>query len=61
MTEQTDTTTPPGHSTISHRVHGWCSKCSGREVWEELHAWRTRERRAQGEPVPPQRPEDPSG
>jgi hypothetical protein len=35
---------PPGHSTIAHQVHGWCSRCPGVELWEELHAWRQRER-----------------
>lgn len=37
---------PPGHSRAGHRVHGWCSRCPGREVWEELHAWRTRDNQA---------------
>ncbi|WP_411092308.1 hypothetical protein [Streptomyces sp. 049-1] len=37
---------PPGHSHIAHRVHGWCSKCPDTEVWEELLAWRQRERAA---------------
>jgi hypothetical protein len=35
---------PPGHSLIAHQVHGWCSKCDGIELWEELFAWRNRER-----------------
>ncbi|MDH6489655.1 hypothetical protein [Streptomyces sp. SAI-127] len=35
---------PPEHSLIAHQVHGWCSKCPGVELWEELHAWRQRER-----------------
>ncbi|WP_031095553.1 hypothetical protein [Streptomyces sp. NRRL S-15] len=30
---------PLGHSTPSHRVHGWCSHCPGRSVAEELAAW----------------------
>ncbi len=34
---------PPGHSRAGHRVHGWCSRCPGREVWEELLAWRLRD------------------
>lgn len=34
---------PPGHSRAGHRVHGWCSLCPGREVWEELAAWRRRD------------------
>ncbi|WP_399879965.1 hypothetical protein ACGH7X_00065 [Streptomyces sp. BBFR51] len=34
---------PPGHSRAGHRVHGWCSRCPGRELWEELLAWRTRD------------------
>lgn len=37
-------TAPPGHSIIAHQVHGWCSACPGVELWEELHAWRQRER-----------------
>lgn len=54
--------TPPGHSNISHRVHGWCSKCPGREIWEELHAWRIREMCAQGSLNPaPTPPEEHSG
>lgn len=32
-----------GHSRAAHRVHGWCSKCPGRELWEEILAWRQRE------------------
>lgn len=36
---------PPEHSRAAHRVHGWCSKCTGRELWEELAAWRARENR----------------
>ncbi|MDI9829698.1 hypothetical protein [Streptomyces sp. KAU_LT] len=35
---------PPGHSIIAHQVHGWCSACPDIEVWEELLAWRNRER-----------------
>ncbi|MFK0063354.1 hypothetical protein ACIQTN_29515 [Streptomyces werraensis] len=35
---------PPGHSLVAHQVHGWCSKCPGIELWEELYAWRNRER-----------------
>ncbi|MGX1301346.1 hypothetical protein RKD35_002834 [Streptomyces albogriseolus] len=38
---------PPGHSLVAHQVHGWCSKCPGIELWEELYAWRNRERAAQ--------------
>ncbi|MER7815630.1 hypothetical protein [Streptomyces sp. NPDC096153] len=34
---------PLGHSRPSHRVHGWCSHCHGRTVWEELAAWQVRE------------------
>jgi hypothetical protein len=37
-------TAPPGHSLIAHQVHGWCSKCPDVELWEELLAWRQRER-----------------
>jgi hypothetical protein len=29
---------PPSHSIIAHQVHGWCSKCPGIELWEELFA-----------------------
>lgn len=36
-------TAPPGHSRAGHRRFGWCSKCPGREVWEELVAWRARD------------------
>lgn len=35
---------PPGHSLIAHQVHGWCARCPGIELWEELYAWRNRER-----------------
>ncbi|MER7842199.1 hypothetical protein ABTY98_41550 [Streptomyces sp. NPDC096040] len=38
---------PPGHSITAHQVHGWCAACSGVELWEELHAWRQRERATQ--------------
>ncbi|MGW3971199.1 hypothetical protein ACWEFD_18105 [Streptomyces ardesiacus] len=41
-----ETAAPPSHSLIAHQVHGWCSKCPGIEVWEELFAWRQRERAA---------------
>jgi hypothetical protein len=37
---------PPGHSLIAHQIHGWCSACPDVEMWEELHAWRQRERAA---------------
>lgn len=37
-------TAPPEHSLIAHQIHGWCSKCPGIELWEELFAWRQRER-----------------
>ncbi|MEU7323409.1 hypothetical protein ABZ682_23085 [Streptomyces griseoviridis] len=37
---------PPGHSRAGHRAFGWCSRCSGREVWEELLAWRQRDNEA---------------
>lgn len=40
---------PVGHSRAGHRVHGWCSVCPDREVWEELVAWRARENRANDE------------
>jgi hypothetical protein len=36
-------TAPSGHSRAGHRRHGWCSRCPGREVWEELLAWRARD------------------
>lgn len=36
-------TAPPGHSRAGHRQFGWCSRCRGREVWEELVAWRARD------------------
>ncbi|MEW2568329.1 hypothetical protein [Streptomyces sp. NPDC047070] len=39
----TSATAPPSHSRAGHRVHGWCSMCPDREVWEELQAWRARE------------------
>lgn len=39
-----ESTAPPGHSLIAHQVHGWCSACPGVELWEEVHAWRERER-----------------
>ena len=35
----TDPEIPLGHSIPSHRVHGWCSHCPGRSVFEELAAW----------------------
>ncbi|MYX39023.1 MULTISPECIES: hypothetical protein [unclassified Streptomyces] len=51
---------PPGHSRASHRAHGWCSRCPGREVWEELHAWRIRENALEGEPGVPDKAVGPS-
>lgn len=30
---------PLGHSISSHHVHGWCAKCPGHSVYEELAAW----------------------
>lgn len=53
-------TAPPGHSIAGHRVHGWCSKCPGREVWEELHAWRARDNEAQDGPPATDRAPHPS-
>lgn len=38
--EPGERTAPPGHSRAAHAAHGFCSKCSGRELWEELAAWR---------------------
>lgn len=54
-------TAPPGHSRAGHRVHGWCSLCPGREVWEELQAWRARDNKAtDGTPGVPDRATPPS-
>ncbi|MDX3345898.1 hypothetical protein PV387_03465 [Streptomyces sp. ME02-6987-2C] len=36
-------TAPLGHSTSSHRVHGYCSLCRGRTIAEELIAWQVHE------------------
>ncbi|MCX4406449.1 hypothetical protein OG840_33890 [Streptomyces sp. NBC_01764] len=46
---------PPGHSRAGHRAFGWCSRCSGREVWEELLAWRQRDNEATDESPTPDR------
>ncbi|MCX4609393.1 hypothetical protein [Streptomyces mirabilis] len=46
---------PPGHSRSGHRAFGWCSRCPGREVWEELLAWRQRDNEAVGESTTPDR------
>ncbi|MGY3199720.1 hypothetical protein [Streptomyces sp. TE5632] len=44
---------PPGHSRAAHRAFGWCSRCPGRELWEELLAWRRRDNEAvDGTPTP---------
>ncbi|MFD9903913.1 hypothetical protein [Streptomyces sp. NPDC059063] len=51
---------PPGHSRAGHRVHGWCSRCPGREVWEELLAWRLRENESADESPAPDRAPAPS-
>lgn len=53
-------TAPPGHSRAGHRVHGWCSRCPGREVWEELLAWRTRANEQADETPTPDRAVAPS-
>lgn len=55
----TDVPAPPGHSRAGHRVHGWCSKCPGRELWEELHAWRSRENEQFDSTPAPDRSPDP--
>ncbi|KQW11432.1 hypothetical protein [Streptomyces sp. Root369] len=61
-TDQPATTEPPklhvapsGHSRAGHRAFGWCSRCPGREVWEELLAWRQRDNKAVGEGSAPDR------
>lgn len=51
---------PLGHSRAGHRVHGWCSLCPGREVWEELLAWRTRENDQHDEASTPDKAVPPS-
>ncbi|MEU1852923.1 hypothetical protein ABZ499_27570 [Streptomyces sp. NPDC019990] len=51
---------PPGHSRAGHRAFGWCSRCPGREVWEELLAWRQRDNRVVGEGSAPDRMPHPS-
>jgi hypothetical protein len=53
-------TAPPSHSRAGHRVHGWCSRCPGREVWEELLAWRTRANNKDDESAAPDRAPHPS-
>ncbi|WP_328434571.1 hypothetical protein [Streptomyces sp. NBC_00425] len=53
-------TAPPGHSRAGHRVFGWCSRCTGREVWEELLAWRTRQNQADDRSEAPDRATAPS-
>ncbi|MYR59606.1 hypothetical protein GTY54_26345 [Streptomyces sp. SID625] len=45
----------PGHSRAGHRAFGWCSRCPGREVWEELMAWRARDNQAVDESPTPDR------
>ncbi|MCX4458663.1 hypothetical protein OOK58_42910 [Streptomyces sp. NBC_01728] len=52
---------PPGHSRAGHRAFGWCSRCPGREVWEELLAWRQRDNEAVDESAAPDRVTHPSG
>jgi hypothetical protein len=59
---------PPGHSRAGHRAFGWCSRCPGREVWEELLAWRKRDNGAVDDtpapdmvPLPDRAPEEVSG
>lgn len=51
---------PPAHSRAGHRTFGWCSMCPGREVWEELVAWRARNNRKHDEGVTPDRAVAPS-
>ncbi|MFJ1607037.1 hypothetical protein ACIOHS_27245 [Streptomyces sp. NPDC088253] len=51
---------PPGHSRAGHRAFGWCSRCPGREVWEELLAWRQRDNQAVDESPAPDRVTHPS-
>ncbi|PWI15970.1 hypothetical protein DI272_18725 [Streptomyces sp. Act143] len=51
---------PPGHSRAGHRAFGWCSRCPGREVWEELLAWRQRDNQAIDETPTPDRVTVPS-
>lgn len=51
---------PPGHSRAGHRAFGWCSRCPGREVWEELLAWRQRDNEAVDESAAPDRATHPS-
>lgn len=51
---------PPGHSRAGHRAFGWCSRCPGRETWEELLAWRKRDNEATGDPDIPDRATAPS-
>lgn len=51
---------PSGHSRAGHRAFGWCSRCPGREVWEELLAWRQRDNKEVGESSAPDRMPYPS-
>ena len=51
---------PPQHSRAGHRAFGWCSMCPGRELWEELVAWRARSNRKHDESVIPDRAVAPS-
>ena len=51
---------PPQHSRAGHRTFGWCSMCPGREVWEELVAWRARNNRKHDDTVTPDRAVAPS-
>lgn len=53
-------TAPPGHSRAGHRVHGWCSMCPGRELWEELLAWRRRDNALADDSPAPDRAPHPS-
>ncbi|MFJ2205944.1 hypothetical protein [Streptomyces microflavus] len=51
---------PPGHSIAAHRALGFCSACPGREFWEELLAWRTRDNERDGSADLPDRAPFPS-
>lgn len=53
-------TAPPGHSRAGHRQFGWCSRCAGREVWEELLAWRQRDNAGHDQGPAPDRALPPS-
>lgn len=39
LTEETQT--PYGHSISAHAFHGWCACCQGRDVGDEINAWRS--------------------